>query len=361
MRSVVAAVVVALTSGFGIASADAAQITNVIPTLGRTAGGTFLTVAGSAFSAAGNAVEVGGQPCAVVVENTSTIVCIVPPGTGASRPVHVVDAGGLASPPYPFGYEPPVITAVTATSVPTAGGTLITIAGLNFGVGAAERHVHLRERFIDHFESNTDSSLVWTLPPGEGTNVPLDVTVDGQTSAPASLSYDPPAITAVTPTRVSAGGGTVVTIQGHNFGLTSVVTVGGSSCPTEEQSHDELTCVAPPNGGAPPQVVVVAGGQVSNAAPFSYQLAASKCDAAKWKAALSLTSCVGKVHAKGATKGLAPDPDALAACEEKFAASCAKAETKNTDCAQPGTCDEIAARSCCRRKGWDGTIKGRIE
>lgn len=339
----------------------AAQITNVLPASASTDGSTTITIVGSGFSAAGNSVTVGTSPCPVTSELPEMIMCTVPEGTGLSHPIRVLDGAGVASPPYPFGYEPPVITAVTAASAPTAGGVRITIAGLNFGASANKVNATAGEQCDNGVLDNANGRFECTLPPGEGANVPIHITVDGQTSPPSSFSYDPPTITGVTPTRVSAGGGTVVTIRGNNFGLASSVTIGGTICPLDEQGHTELTCTAPPSSGAPPNIVVVAGGQVSNAAPFSYELSASKCDAAKWKAASSLTSCVGKVHAKGSTKGLAPDPDALAACEEKFAASCAKAETKNTDCSQPGTCDEIAARSCCRRKGWDGTIKGNIE
>jgi hypothetical protein len=76
---------------------------------------------------------------------------------------------------------------------------------------------------------------------------------------------------------------------------------------------------------------------------------------------LSLASCVGKAQSTGAKKGLPPDAEALAKCEEKFDASCAKAETKNPDCSQPGTCAAISSGTCCRPRGWDGTIKGRIQ
>lgn len=354
--------VVALASAGCISSAEAAHITSVEPEIGPTAGSISLTIRGLDFAAAGNSVMVGSQQCPVTAEAADEIVCTLPEGTGASRAIRVADGTGTASPPYPFAYSPPSITAVTAASAPTAGGFPITIVGDNFGPpGSSNRSIWglggnieltscLQDPAIPH------SRLVCTAPPGVGHDVPVAVVVDGQTSPPSPFSYDPPAITAITPTRGPAAGGAIITIRGDSFGNAAAVMVGASQCPIEAQTHDRIECELPPDGGAPASVRVLVGGQASNAFAYSYQQVPSKCDAAKLKVVAGYAKCLGTAEANATKKGTSPTAEALAKCDDKMATACAKAESSSSDCSQPGTCDALAAGT--GRKGWDGLIHG---
>lgn len=348
--------VAALVSAVWIPSAQAApQITSVTPSSGPTAGGAVITISGTGFGAAGNFVAVGGQACTVTAETTDEIQCTLPEGSGASRPIRVV-GGGQASPPFPFAYDPPSITSITATSFPTAGGLTITINGENFGPSSASRDVMVGNKRCVGAGQVTEI-VACTLPPGDGHDVPVDVTVDGQTSLPSSLSYDPPAITAVTPTRGAAAGGTRLTLTGNNFGSNALVTVGGASCPIGAQSDTRVECTLPPPSAAPPVIAMTVGGQPSNDVPYSYQPVVSKCDAAKSKAAGSYAACLSNADAAGSKKGIDPSSTAVTKCDEKFDASCTKAETKLDDCSQPASCAATGSEIKIRHKGWDGTIK----
>ncbi len=320
-------------------AATASQITDVTPASASTDGSTVITIRGNGFDAAGNLVTVGASPCAVTSETTDEIQCTVPEGSGASRSIRVIPAGGGAvGPPFPFAYTAPAITTVTAASAPTAGGTLLTIIGSNFGPDGVSRQATLVNIGMACTASPGEShtEMECTLPPGQGHDVPIQVTVDGQSaSVPGSLSYDPPAITSVTPTRGPSAGGMRLTLTGNNFGSAGLVTVGAAACPVEVQSHTQLECTLPPAApGAPSDVRLLVGGQASNSVPFSYQLVASKCDAAKFKAAASHAQCLAKAEATAATKGLAPDAAAVTKCDDKFTASCTKAETKLQGCSQ---------------------------
>jgi hypothetical protein len=360
MRRTFLAAVVALASARVVSLAEAApQITSVSPENGSTAGGTIITITGTGFGAAGNAVTIGGRLCLVTADGPAQIECALPEGSGASRPIRVIDDLGVASPPYPFAYSPPAITSVTAASAPAAGGFPITIYGEHFGAASTDRRVSVNGSAAGSCAADPitpHSQVVCTAPKGAGHAVPVEITVDGQSSPPSLFSYDPPAITAVTPTRASAAGGVLITITGTNFGDTAAVMVGGSSCPVDSSSDARVVCELPPNGGAPPDVVVIAAGQVSNGVPFSYQQVASKCDAAKLKAAAGYAKCLGTAEANAAKKGVEPTAEALTKCDDKMAAACAKAELKLTDCSQVGTCDALAAGT--GRKGWDGLIYG---
>lgn len=364
MRRIVAAVAALLAGTLVAVRADAAQISSVLPASGPTAGNVPITINGSNFSVAGNAVTVGGQPCSVTDESPTMIVCTLPPGTGANRPVQVQDSVGGGSPPFPFKYTNPSITQISFPALSTAGDAVITIVGTDFGPNDADHYVRVGNGggCSNVHVVQPYASVTCTMPPGEGTNVPVAITVDGQTSPPSAVSYDSPVITGVTPTRGSIAGGEIITIRGENFGATSVVAVGGALCPIESQTHDAIECILPPASGGAGNVRVLSGGQASADFPYSFGASASKCDAAKFKAAASLAKCVAGVEAKAASKGLDPSTEAFAACLAKFDASCAKSETKLDDCSQVGTCPEIAAATrCCRHKGWDGTIKGRTQ
>jgi hypothetical protein len=347
MHRLVAVAAVLLASNLGSLrpAVAAPHITGVSPATGSTAGNTPITIYGENFAAAGNSVIVGGSQCPVTAEAPDQIVCTLPPGSGVSRPIRMNDGTGAASPPFPYGYGAPTITDVTASSKPTAGGTIITITGTNFGDGALDRRFRMRG---DHADVNCaevavqtpHTALTCTLPPGEGKNVAVDVLVDGQTSAPVAFSYDPPVITEVSPSRAPALSGFPITIRGENFGVAAAVTVGGAPCPVIEQSHTEVSCQLPPNGVAPLDVRVTAGGWASNTEPLSYQLFATKCDSAKFKAAGTGAACLAKVYTKALQKGLDPDATALTKCQDKFMDACIKAETKLDDCTNIVSCGE---------------------
>lgn len=362
MRRIVAATAALLAGTLVAVSGDAAQITSVSPASGPTAGNVPITINGSNFSVAGNTVTVGGQPCPVTDELPGSIVCTLPPGTGASRPIEVQDSGGGAgSPPYPFKYTNPLITEISFPALSPAGSSVITIRGIDFGAQDADHYVRVGNGggCSNVHVDQPYTSVTCTMPPGEGANVPVSIVVDGQASPPSPVSYDAPAITGITPTRGSLAGGEVITIRGDNFGPSSLALIGGAPCPVEDRTADAIECILPPGASGPAAVRVLSGGQASSDFAYTRGSVASKCDAAKLKAAAGLAKCVAGVEAKAATKGVDPYPDVLNLCGSKFDASCAKAEAKLGDCSQIGTCPELAAATkCCRHKGWDGTIKG---
>ncbi len=357
----VAATVALSTALFVSSVATAAQITDVQPASASTDGSTTITITGTGFGAAGNLVTVGASPCAVTSETTEQIECTAPEGSGASRPIRVVDPGGEASPPFPFKYTPPTSNMLTSLDgIPSAGAVAITIMGTNFGPASVSREWTTVVGLACTAGTDPHRQMVCPLPPGQGHGIPVSVRVDGQDSSNlGSLSYDPPTITTVTPTHGRAGGGFAITIRGENFGTANAaVTVGGASCPIVEHDHTALACTLPPSSGAPSDVRVTVAGQASNSAPFSYEPVLSKCDAGKLNAATSYAKCLGKLEAKAAQKGVDPTDAAVTKCDDKFTESCAKAESKFSDCSQPGTCAGLQQTTSSR--GWYGWIRGTV-
>src|SRR5262245_29503665 len=64
-------------------------------------------------------------------------------------------------------------------------------------------------------------------------------------------------------------------------------------------------------------------------------MAQSKCQGAKLRAAGKKAGCLLGVQSKAVAKNLAPAPTKIAACESKYSAAFAKAET-GTTCTPPG-------------------------
>ena len=288
---------------------------------------------------------------------------MAPDGSGAFKPLRVDDGTGATSPPFAFGFDPPEVTDVTPAAADTRGGTLITLTGSNFGPNGISRSVSVGGVDCPIAPplpgASSHDQIRCAMPPGQGTSFGIIVTAEGQEiDTGRHMHYRAPSVTTVTPTQAAAIGGTPITIYGDQFGLHSTVSVGGNPCPVADQSHTRLTCTLPPGTGSNLDVIVSAGGQSSNALPFSYGTPASKCDAAKSTASGNFAKCLAGVQAKAAKKGVGGDATAVAKCEEKLDKACAKAESSSGsgDCSQLGTCDALKSGT----KGWDGLIYGNV-
>lgn len=120
------------------------QLTAVAPAEGLLVGGTPITLTGNGF-VVGATVTVGGQPArSVVVTSPTTITAVTPPGVPGGAMVLVANPGGLITglaTGFTYSATAPVtaallVTGVSPSSGPMAGGTLVTIAGQGFATGA---------------------------------------------------------------------------------------------------------------------------------------------------------------------------------------------------------------------------------
>jgi hypothetical protein len=193
---------------------------------------------------------------------------VLPPGEGSDRPV-IVTAADQSSPAATFNYDPPAITSVSPANGPTAGGILITVTGTNFGTGGSVT--------IGGFPAasvwSTQSQIQCVLPAGQGSNLPVVVSVEGLPSTVAgSFNYNPPVITSVSPACGPTAGGATLTVTGTNFGTSGMVTIGGISASNlpGQWSDGQIQCLTPGGVGEALPVVVVTAGQASGAGVFSY-------------------------------------------------------------------------------------------
>jgi hypothetical protein len=129
--------------------------------------------------------------------------------------------------PNAFIYQlaPPVVSAVTPNSGPTAGGTSIQVTGTGFQQGLTLTFGSAPALNVHVVNGSTISA---TTPPGSGTVAITVKNPDTQSATLASaFTYQTaPTITGVTPNPVNSAGGTTVTIIGTGFANGLTVTLG---------------------------------------------------------------------------------------------------------------------------------------
>ena len=149
-----------------------------------------------------------------------------PAGTGTVD-VTVTTPGGKSatSAADQFSYvAAPVVTGLSPTFGPAAGGTLVTITGTEFTGAAA---VDFGTTAGTNLTVVSDSSITVDSPAGTGT-VDVTVTATGGTSAivAADQFTYAPTVTGLSPTSGLAAGGTLVTITGTGFTGATIVDFG---------------------------------------------------------------------------------------------------------------------------------------
>jgi hypothetical protein len=241
-------------------------ITSVSPNNGLPSGGYYVTVAGTNFVGT-TSVKVGDVVTAFQVLDNNNLSVYIPgsdSGPGDSTSISVTSPGGTSpnTPADQFTYNvvvsplAPTVTGVSPKYGPPGGGTAVTITGTNFTGATA---VDFGTAAVSSFTVVSDTSITTRAPAGTGS---VDVTVtnlDGQsaTSAADLFTYGP-FVTAVTPNVGAAGGGTRVTIKGHNFLGATEVDFGGQSVSFKVNTYGTaITVKSPPTPDSGVQVVDV--------------------------------------------------------------------------------------------------------
>ena len=257
----------------------APTLTSISPAHGPAAGGTTITIFGSSFGAS-PAVTIGGINAAFlsVNANETQLVVAVPAGAGAGLDVVVTDSitKQSASLTKAFSYDAPVIKTLSTNSGPTGGGTVITITGTSFSPNLGLDTVTIGGLVAPIQSVSLDGTqLVVQTPVGDGTNLPVVVTVAGQASNSTSFSYAAPTLTSISPAHGPAAGGTPITIFGSSFGASPTVTIGGINAAflSVNANETQLLVAAPAGAGTGLDVVVtdsITKQSASLAKAFSY-------------------------------------------------------------------------------------------
>jgi hypothetical protein len=167
----------------------------------------------------------------------------------------------------PSGIPLPGITNLS----PSAGtvGTSVTISGVNFGTLQGSSTVSFNG--TNATPTSWSASSIGVPVPSGATTGNVSVTVGGQTSNAVlfTVQAPPPAITSLSPAYGPVG--TLVTINGANFGSTQgsgTVSFNGTNATPTSWSVGSIVA-AVPTGATSGNITVTVAGQVSNAVPFT--------------------------------------------------------------------------------------------
>ncbi|MER8157207.1 IPT/TIG domain-containing protein [Streptomyces sp. NPDC094472] len=148
---------------------------------------------------------------------------------------------------------------------PTAGGTTVTITGVNLGGATA---VHFGSKLAT-ITANIPTSVTVVSPSGSGV-VPVTVATPGGTSNPLNFYYiGAPFKSALSTSAGPLGGGNTVTINGTGLSTATAVNFGGTAATPTIVSDSQITAVVPAGAaaGAVGVSVTTAGGSNNG---FSY-------------------------------------------------------------------------------------------
>ena len=219
-------------------------VSSVAPSSGPAAGGTSITISGSAFQN-GATVTVGGTAATLVNVVDSTTIT-------ATTPMHASGAVTVAvtNPDTQTGQKAGAFTYVAAPNptliAPPAGssngGSMVTLTGTGFAAGATVT-LGGSAALVGTITATSISAMTSAHAPGT-----VDVVVknsDGQTGTlAAAFTYNSaaaPVLQTVMPGIGSANGGTVLTLAGSSFAAGATVTVGGT--PATNVTFSDATTV----------------------------------------------------------------------------------------------------------------------
>ncbi len=207
---------------------------------GLTSGGNTLTVTGSNFSGT-PVVRFGSTQATNVSVNSSTsLTATVPPASAGTVDVTVSNAPptrvsgsgptSTTSSADQYTYEgPPVVTGVSPSGGPVAGGTTATVTGTGLS-GATE--VDFGGNRATNVSVTSSTSLTATAPAGSAGAVDVTVTTPFGTSTTDSADrftyFLVPTVTGVAPDTGPSFGGTQVTVTGTNLAGATDVHFGGN-------------------------------------------------------------------------------------------------------------------------------------
>jgi hypothetical protein len=250
-----------LTGGFTYHNPP--SISSISPNTGPLGGGTAVTIFGFDFTSVGpTTVTFDGLAAAnIVVVNLTTITCDTPAHAAGAVDVVVTNDFGSDTLTNGFTYiSGPVISGITPTDGSTAGGTAVTITGINFTTTPDTTVT---------FDGTPATNLVVLNPTTATCDTPahaagtVDVTMtnsNGSDTLTGGFTYhDPPTITFLTPNTGPDSGGTPVTVSGSNFTTIGTTTVTFDTTPATNLvvvNTTTITCDTPAHAVGPVDVTV---------------------------------------------------------------------------------------------------------
>lgn len=258
-------------------------ISSVSPLRGSTKGHTDVVIRGSGFQE--NATVRFGTVNALDVDFDAATQLVAETPPHAAGVVNVVvtnpdGQSGTRTNAYEFVEPEPQVLSVSPSAGTTAGGTPITIQGVDFKSGATAKIGSRPALSVVFVDAQTLTAITPLGPADVATNRAEDVTVtnpdtrNGKKDNAFSWQRGTASIASLSPQSSVVSGGTRVTITGTGFttALASSVVFGGAAA-TDVQVIDAvtMTAVAPPHAAGVVNVELHVGADLATApAAFTY-------------------------------------------------------------------------------------------
>lgn len=245
-------------------------VTAISPSIGRTGGGTSVTLTGANFNEASPTVKFGTINATSFVVNSDTSITATSPAEPAGAvDVAVTTVGGTSAAhstdEFTYAVAPPTVTAVSPSAGPTGGGTTVTITGANLSEASSVKFGGIE---ASGFVVNSETSITAVSPGGPAGSFHVTVTTPEGTSVPTGgdlFRYAAaPTITKLKPASGSAGGGTSVVITGTNLSEATSVKFGSVAAVSfTVSSATSITAVSPEESAGTVDVTVTTPGGTS--------------------------------------------------------------------------------------------------
>ncbi|KAJ5151512.1 uncharacterized protein N7482_010764 [Penicillium canariense] len=258
---------VGASAGFNYTYIALPAPTTVFPTAGVIAGGELVTITGTGLTGTMNVAFGTVIATGFTVVNDKELDVMAPMHLVGTVPVYITSPGGTDS-SLSFSFQPsPVITSITPTSGPTAGGTTVTITGAGL-INTLD--VFFGTTVATAFTINSDNTITATSPATAAGATAVTVNTASATSNGAVFQYiAAPTLTSLSPTGGAIAGGRNVTLTGTGFTTTIYVVFGANPAVFSVLSDTLITAIVPSGTGAVSVTVVNPGG-TSGAQIYTY-------------------------------------------------------------------------------------------
>jgi hypothetical protein len=235
-------------------------VSSISPDAGTTAGGTSVTLTGSAFSS-GAEVFFGTKVATnVIVNATGTSLTATTPAQAAGVVNILVTTSGGASTASGndlYAYGTPTITGLSPGAGLPGGGTTVIISGMSFSQDSTVKFGANAATVVA--VAFLGSSIRVTSPAGSET-VNVSVTTPAGTSTASSadlFAYGAPSVSSVASDAGPVTGGTSTTITGSGFLAGATVDFGTTPASSVTvDSPTQITAVSPAHASGPVDVSV---------------------------------------------------------------------------------------------------------
>ena len=258
-------------------------LSSISPSNGPNGGGTVVTLTGSGFTGI-SAVDFGSYPAeSFQVVSSTTITAVSPPATGSTF-LYVTDVNGISVPTSSDIFTwitpaAPVVSSISPTTGPTAGGTQVIIDGSGFTGTLA---VVFSQVNSPSFSVISDNQISAISPTGTGTVDVAVLTLGGLSATAPSDQFtytstppppSPPVVSSISPTSGPSSGGTQVVVSGSGFTGANAVDFGSSAASGFTVVSDSSILVYAPSGTGTVDIAVTTTGgtsQTSSSDQFTY-------------------------------------------------------------------------------------------